>query len=498
MGRTPMTDTNSATSDAVSHAPDVDRSAENVRDLVEIDAHGCLHLHPHRGQARAYISQRRFVLMLAGTQSGKTTFGPHWLYREIERCGQGDYLVVAPTYPLLDLKALPAFLALFGRYLNLGQYVTTPSRKFIFDPAAERELFGQRYDQNKSTRVIFGYATEPESLESSTINAAWLDEAGQKRFKLDSWEAIRRRLTIARGRVLVTTSLYTNNWVKTLYDRAQTGDKSIDIIQFDSTANPRFSPAEFEDARRTLPSWKFNMHFRGRFDRPAGLIYDCLDPAVHFIPRFTIPSNWLRYQGLDFGTHNMASVFAAEEPGTKRLFIYRIYHEGSRSTPGHVSEMRRGEQGGLPNAVGGAPSEDAWRREFRRAGLPVKRPYIVDVELGIDYVYGALQGNKLIFFDDLFELKEDLLTYSRKLNDRLEPTDEIEDKNEYHLLDCLRYLVSEWATKHLRIARCGSNGLYDRNRRPTSRAPSQPVYPARTEEEVDAMLREQAERLSRQ
>jgi hypothetical protein len=452
------------------------RNSDMDNELAVINTTGGLLLNMHAGQQRAWDSARRFVLMLAGTQSGKTSFGPHWLLREIQRCGQGDYLVVTPTFPLLDLKALPAFLWLFETVLHLGRFTASPSRKFIFDPEGEQRLFGTQYDPDRSTRVIFGYATEPESLESATVKAAWLDEAGQKRFKLGSYEAIRRRLSLNRGRILVTTSLYGQNWVKTLYDRAKAGGvvslerdqkggeirttsnvaAGICVVQFDSTANSQFSREEFEEARAMLPRWKFNLQYRGQFERPAGLIYDCVTEAT-FEPRFTIPPDWRRYQGLDFGTQNMASVFAAEEPETKRLYVYREYHAGGVSTVGHVRQMRHGEPPtsanrssevggelvGLPFAVGGAPSEDDWRSEFRKAGLPVRRPHIADVELGIDRVYGAFQSGKLRVFDDLVELREEIQTYSRKLNEREEPTAEIEDKDEYHLLDSLRYLVSE-------------------------------------------------------
>ena len=274
----------------------------------------------HDGQKRVWKSERRIILMLAGTQSGKTSFGPHWLLREIGRCGQGDYLVVAPTFPLLDLKAIPAFCWLFESMLHMGRFTAAPSRKFVFSEAGERRVFGDAYDPNKdSTRVIFGYATEPESLESATAKAAWLDEAGQKRFKVGSYEAIRRRLSLNRGRILVTTSLYTSNWVRTLYDRSKAGDRSIDVVQFDSTTNPQFSREEFDEARRTLPRWKFKMQYEGQFERPAGLIYDCIDPNVHFVPRFTLPATWRRYLGQDFGSANMAAVFHRAGTGNQTL-----------------------------------------------------------------------------------------------------------------------------------------------------------------------------------
>ncbi|NBW18285.1 MAG: hypothetical protein EBR82_60960, partial [Caulobacteraceae bacterium] len=42
---------------------------------------------PHAGQEKALVAKERFVAIIAGTQSGKTAFGPIWLLNEITRCG---------------------------------------------------------------------------------------------------------------------------------------------------------------------------------------------------------------------------------------------------------------------------------------------------------------------------------------------------------------------------------------------------------------------------
>jgi hypothetical protein len=144
-----------------------------------------IRLHFHRGQKKAWKSKKRFVAVLAGTQGGKTSFGPHWLRREIQKKGPGDYLVVALTFPLLQLKCLPEFLNLFEKTLKLGTYVASPVRQFTLSDHGELALFGAV--QETPTNVYFGHAQDPESLESATAKAAWLDEAGQKRFKLGSW-----------------------------------------------------------------------------------------------------------------------------------------------------------------------------------------------------------------------------------------------------------------------------------------------------------------------
>ena len=67
-----------------------------ANDLVEITGKK-LRLNLHPGQTKIWDSERRFVFIIAGTQSGKTTFGPWWLKREIDKRGPGDYLAVTAT-----------------------------------------------------------------------------------------------------------------------------------------------------------------------------------------------------------------------------------------------------------------------------------------------------------------------------------------------------------------------------------------------------------------
>lgn len=412
---------------------------------------GTLTVHCHPGQGQAWESTRRIVAVIAGTQSGKSSWGPHWLYREIQRCGQGDYLVVTPTYPLLELKALPEFLRLFSQWMHAGTYTGSPSRQFRFSPVGCKRLWPKTYDPHgPDTRVIFGYASDPDSLEAATAKAAWLDEAGQRKFKLASWEAILRRLSIAQGRILITTTPYDLGWLKqTIWDKWKANDPDIDVIRFDSTENPKFPRAEFERARRDLPQWKFDLFYRAIFTRPGGLIYDSFNESVCKIPRFALPNSWPRYLGLDFGGVNTAGIFYAREP-SGRLYAYREYHAGGRTAAEHAYYLRQGEPM-IPICVGGSGSEGQWRQEFAAGGLvnhemspglPVHEPDISDVEVGIDRVYGAHKRNEIFIFDDLSGYLEQKATYSRVINAAGETTSEIEDKDTYHFLDAERYIVS--------------------------------------------------------
>lgn len=436
-----------------------------VKDLIEIND-GKLTLNFHFGQTRAWESEARFPFIIAGTQSGKSAFGPWWLWREIESKGLGDYLAVTATYDLFKLKMLPELQKVFGVYIPGWEY-----------RASDRVL------SDGKSRIILRSADAEGGLESATVKAAWLDECGQSKFKLGAWEAIQRRLSLYGGRALGTTTPYNSGWLKTeVYDRWKAGDKDFDVIQFKSTMNPAFPKEEYARMKDSMPSWKFKMFYDGEFEKPVGLIYDCFIDALHTCPRFTIPDKWQRYLGLDFGGVNTAGVFYAAEPNTDRYYLYRAYKSGSKTAAEHVRDLMRDEPM-IPFAVGGSPSEGQWRDEFKAAGLPVRQPDIKEVEVGIDRVYEAHRKNQIIVFDDLKEYLDEKHTYARKLNAQGEPTEEIEDKETYHFMDAERYIVGFLKRKSGKMT---SQKIDFYSKRPAVLKSPEPV---RTAEEIDRLLR---------
>jgi hypothetical protein len=74
--------------------------------------------------------------------------------------------------------------------------------------------------------------------------------------------------------------------------------------------------------------------------------------------------------------------------------------------------------------------------------MPIKRPHITDVEVGIDRVYDAINTGGLTIFDDCAGILGEVATYRRKVDAEGKPTRDIEEKNRYHRLDALRYIVS--------------------------------------------------------
>ncbi|HEY1292768.1 MAG TPA: hypothetical protein VGJ60_06815 [Chloroflexota bacterium] len=380
----------------------------------------------HPGQSAAMASRARTIAMIAGSQSGKTSSGPLWLEREIRLQGPGDYLAVTATFPLLKRKMLPEFLRLFQGTLNLGTWMAA-DKMFVF--------------HDNQTRVLFGSATNPESLESATAKAAWLDEAGQAQFRLESYEAIDRRLALYEGRRFISTTPYNQGPLfTTVYKPAVDGDPDICVIQFASSLNPSFPIEEMERQRDKLPLWKYRMFFEGRFDKPPGLIYSDYEDSYreqggHLIKARTmpIPAWWPRYIGLDFGGVHLARIFIAQDPLTNTFYVYDEQLSGGRTASQHAQDILQ-QLGGAPlyRSWGGAKSEDSWRLEFTAAGLVVEPPPVSDVEVGIDRAIELFKARRLFVFDTCVGLRSELGTYSRKAGPDGEPLEDIQDKAAYH------------------------------------------------------------------
>lgn len=401
---------------------------------------GEVRLNFHPGQSKVWVADGwpdttvRIISLQCGKQYGKTCLGPHWLDREMDRGGPGDYGAVTATYPLLNEKMLPELQQVFVRLFKTFSY---RAGDHIFE--SHEQLRGA-----PAYRILVKSAHNPESLASGTWKAAWLDEVGQSQFPRQSWEEVNARVSIHQGHIFCTTTVYEIGWYKyEVYDRWVKGDPTIAIIQGDSKDNPVFSILEYERQRGLLPAWRFDMAFRGRFTKPAGLIYDKFDTDICLISRFAIPEVWPRYVGHDFGPNNTAAIWYASDPVTGYLFAYREYLAGELSNHDHAQRWKQISVGEpIMNRVGGARAETGFREACTAAGWPVSEPREFGVEAGINIVYGWHQQNKLFVFNDLDKYIAEKTSYARELDDDNQPTEKIADKSRFHLMDAERYILS--------------------------------------------------------
>ena len=416
-------------------------------DFFVDDGKGALQCNMHPGQLRAWDSEARYVFMLSGYQGGKTVFGPPWMDREIDRRGAGDYLVATSTYTLLTRKLLPVYRWYFEYKLKQASY-NGDLKALVFHQKVKEK--GQRVrfpGSDTPTQIYFGSAQKPESLEAMTVKAIHLDEIGQKQFKRDSWDAVDRRGAIYQARVLGSTTLYGLGWLKTvIYDPWEKGeDPDIDVIQFDSVLNPQFPQAEWDRKIKQYPKWKADLFLHGRFAKPAGMIFDCFDAARHVVPWHPIPDSWPKWTWHDFGPVNFATAWCAQNPLNGELVIYREYKGGRKSTADHVVSIKdlSGKEG-FGRCVGGANTEDGWRGDFTQAGWRIHKPQIRRVDEGIQAAYDWWSLDRIRVMNTCPLFIDEMESYSYVTDDAGEPTDKIEDDQNYHFMAAMRYGLGEF------------------------------------------------------
>ena len=418
--------------------------------IFSVNNDGKLSLTLHPGQTRAWESQARFIFVIAGTQGGKTSFGPWWLWREINLRGSGDYLAVTSNYDLFKLKMLPETRYIFEDLLGIGRYWSGERIIELRDPETG-DFWADRADDPMWGRIILRSAVAKGGLESSTAKGAWLDECGQPEFSLDAWQAVRRRLSLNTGRALGTTTPYDLGWLKTeIVDPWEKGDPEIDVIRFPSIINPAFLRSEFFAVRKRMPGWKFRMMYQGLFTRPAGMIYgdfidEYKDAGGHKIAPFDIPKSWPRYVGIDPGAVHMAKIWIAYDPKHGIYYVYRESLTGNMSTKQHAADalaIAKRERIRVLKWFIGNKGEIQQRLDFQAAGIRnVFEPPIADVESGIDSVIELLKTHRIYFFDTCFGILAEIMTYSRDLDREGKVLETIKNKNTYHHLDALRYLA---------------------------------------------------------
>ncbi len=237
---------------------------------------------PHsQKQEDAIFSDAKITALITGIQFGKSTVGALWLKRHMHEFidKEDNFLVVAPTYKILEQATLPAFM----RYMEgCGEY---RAQKATFEMAGGGTCY-------------FRTATDPDSVVGITnVRAVWGDEAGK--FSKYFWDNVQARASFRDCPIMITTSPYTLNWI--YKDLIKTRPAHATIIGAKSCENPYFPREEWDRRKATMDPRRFAAIYGGEFQRMQGLVYDCFEEAAHVIEPFPLPTGTVYYAGLDWG-----------------------------------------------------------------------------------------------------------------------------------------------------------------------------------------------------
>lgn len=346
---------------------------------------------------------QKFVAAIAGTGGGKTFVGPPWLMQEVRKYDQSTYMVVSPTYKMLTGACME----------TLFEYMDITDTQFEYRDSAKEILFPT------GGKILLRSADAPDSLEGNHCKAIWMDEAGQMAWKV--WRNIQARVGTLSGRVLLTTTPYAQNWLyRDFYKHWKNGLEDYLVVQFPTWANEKYPIKEIQRARATLDPDTFDMRYGGQFRKRESIIYKDFDEERDIVAPFTIPNDWLRLAGIDWG-YNDPFVFLdiAVDVRNEMIYIVNEYYKRGQTSEIHAYNISKMIDPDVKYIAyydpSGAQTVQDFRRELFRIG--VKNIYLNegenDLMPGIEYLMSLYRKKKIkIVAENCPNLIEEISMYS--------------------------------------------------------------------------------------
>ena len=147
---------------------------------------------PHLGQQAFHYATNnmyRFVAMIAGIRGGKTMAGAREALKQAwEAKGKGVYLIVAPTYNMLDRTTWQEF-------------------REAAKPLIAQDIDSKKIIVLKNGRAVHGHSAEnPDRIRNETAVGFWGDEMREAKDFKGLWDILLGRVLSTEGRGFITTS----------------------------------------------------------------------------------------------------------------------------------------------------------------------------------------------------------------------------------------------------------------------------------------------------
>jgi len=350
-----------------------------------------------------------------------------------------------------------------------GTVLLTWEREFLKKHAPFVRIYGgqraSEYHYPNGSRIWVGGLDRPGqtlSGERDLIYVAQVEEMA-----VGDWEYL-IRMTSGRGAVIPHPQIIADcnpasptHWI---LQRWNQGDGSLRLFRATHRDNPalydqetgQITPAGEKrlSALRRLTGHRLKRLYYGVWAPPEGAIFSMYEDETHKVVAFDPPRHWPRFVGVDPFGAKIAAVWVAFDPTGQAIHVYKEYVQPFGVTTGeHVKQIlalsgysEKGTATGQAEQifawVGGGPSERQARLDFSGFGLPLVASPVSDVWAGIGRIQGLMREGRLFIHDCCVNLLSELGDYRRKQNRRTgEFTDDVENKEAYHGVDSLRYVL---------------------------------------------------------
>jgi len=374
----------------------------------------------HKFQDEAIFSKERFIALVAGLQSGKTVAGAVYARIQFDAYPQDSGLIAAPTYKILTQSTLPKFFELnpdLKKYYKKGDNeISIPNRGTIFIRSTEN----------------------PNVLEGMTLRWAWLDEAGQ--MKLDAWINIQGRLSILQGKLFITTTPYTLNWLYTdFYEQFKKKTPEYKVVQFKSCDNPYFPKEEYDRVKSTMDARTFRRRYDGLFEKMEGLVYDDFGIADIVEPRIINFKEVIC--GIDWGYNHPTAIAVIGITNDNEYYLIDEYYKSGKVTDEIIEKIKYFQDLHKIRFYYPDPAEPDRLEQMKRAGL---HPREVNkgagsIIKGIDSVRSLIRQNRFKVFNTCKYAIEEFNLYTYPEKDESKDEEPIKENDD--LMDAIRYAI---------------------------------------------------------
>lgn len=334
-------------------------------------------------QEQALRSTSPITLLATGIQYGKTSVLALSMKIAMHTytSPEDNFLMVAPTYKILQQATLPAFLKLMDGY---GEY----HRQDAY------------FQMNGGGKCYMRTSTDPDSIVGITsVRHCVADECGL--MSLYFWENLQARAAFKNARIVLGTSPYTLNWVfkELIRPKQKNANARPDVLYLKARSidNPYFPRDYYERMRATMDEGRFRAMFGGEWEKMEGLVYKCFDEEANTITPFALPPGTKYYAGVDWGTTApFAMLLIAKTPTNEYFQVSEVYKTGLTLLD-MIQIAKQKMQAYDIKMFYCDPSQPGYIAEFSKAGIPAVGADN-DIKVGIDLVYGLIASRRFKLF----------------------------------------------------------------------------------------------------
>jgi PBSX family phage terminase large subunit len=384
---------------------------------------------PQPHQMKVLNSIKRYILMVAGVQTGKTFIGAVWLYIQISlRPNDGVFLVGAPSYKILEQSTMHKFFELFP-VKTLG---TFDKQRMV--------LHGKT-----GFTVYFRSLDDPDAIEGISANAVWLDEAGKMKRK--AWVNALGRVSATNGRILLTTTPYALNFVYTdlfkPWKEKKTGYEDIDVFQFSSIDNKYFQKQSYIDGQRMLSPAEFARRYNGSFTKLEGQVYaDLFDMTGDVKPGVIVdelPEFEYVIGGIDWGWNDPAVVIPVGVTADGDIYLCTEFYK-SKTPLEQIREISGSFMTRYKVGYYYAGKDQPGNIKYLQTHGVACNKSNNDIDWGTGVVRGLIMLDKFHIHSSCTNTLDEFKTYQYSGDENNQSEKPLDENN--HAMDCIRYAVA--------------------------------------------------------